>query len=75
LPAFPFRRQKRRNPDWRQPLKQAWRLNPQAAGLDAREAEARAAQDVAAGLTPEPGSVSIGSLNDRFNRNQWQAGI
>jgi hypothetical protein len=43
---------------------------PQAAGLDAREAEARAAQDVAAGLTPEPGSVSIGSLNDRFNRNQ-----
>lgn len=51
-------------------VEQAWRLNPQAAGLDAREAEARAAQDVAAGLTPEPGSVSIGSLNDRFNRNQ-----
>jgi len=45
-------------------------LNPQAAGLDAREAEARAAQDIAAGLTPEPGSVSIGNLNDRFNRNQ-----
>jgi hypothetical protein len=51
-------------------VEQAWRLNPQAAGLDAREAEARAAQDVAAGLTPEPGSVSIGNLNDRFNRNQ-----
>jgi hypothetical protein len=51
-------------------VEQAWRLNPQAAGLDAREAEARAAQDVAAGLTPEPGSVSIGSLNDRLNRNQ-----
>lgn len=50
-------------------VEQAWRLNPQAAGLDAREAEARAAQDVAAGLTPEPGSVSIGNLNDRFNRN------
>lgn len=48
---------------------QAWRLNPQAAGLDAREAEARAAQDVAAGLTPKPGSVSIGNLNDRLNRN------
>jgi cobalt-zinc-cadmium efflux system outer membrane protein len=51
-------------------VEQAWRLNPQAAGLDAREAEARAAKDVAAGLTPEPGSVSIGSLNDRLNRNQ-----
>jgi len=51
-------------------VEQAWRLNPQAAGLDAREAEARAARDVAAGLTPEPGSVSIGNLNDRFNRNQ-----
>ena len=51
-------------------VEQAWRLNPQAAGLDAREAEARAAQDVATGLTPEPGSVSIGNLNDRFNRNQ-----
>jgi outer membrane protein TolC len=50
-------------------VEQAWRLNPQAAGLDAREAEARAAQDVATGLTPEPGSVSIGNLNDRFNRN------
>jgi outer membrane protein TolC len=51
-------------------VEQAWRLNPQASGLDAREAEARAAQDIAAGLTPEPGSVSIGNLNDRFNRNQ-----
>ena len=51
-------------------VEQAWRLHPQAAGVDAREAEARAAQDVATGLTPEPGSVSIGNLNDRFNRNQ-----
>jgi cobalt-zinc-cadmium efflux system outer membrane protein len=51
-------------------VEQAWRLNPQATGLDAREAEARAVQDVAAGLTPEPGSVSIGSLNDRLNRNR-----
>lgn len=51
-------------------VEQAWRLNPQAAGLDAREAEARAAQDVATGLTPEPGSVSIGSLNDRLGRNR-----
>lgn len=51
-------------------MEQAWRSSPQAAGLDAREDEARAAQDVAAGLTPEPGSVSIGSLSDQFNRNQ-----
>jgi cobalt-zinc-cadmium efflux system outer membrane protein len=51
-------------------VERAWRLNPQAASLDAREEEARAARDIAAGLTPEPGSVSIGSLNDRFNRNQ-----
>lgn len=57
-------------------LAQAWRLHPQAAGLDAREAEARAAQEVAAGLTPEPPSVAIGSLNDRYNRNlgrqEWE---
>ncbi|MDO8293950.1 MAG: TolC family protein [Gallionella sp.] len=51
---------------------QAWRLNPQAAGLEAREAEVRAAQEVAAGLTPKPGSISIGSLNDRLNRNRGQ---
>ncbi|MCF8149316.1 MAG: TolC family protein [Sulfuritalea sp.] len=50
-------------------LEQAWRLHPQAAGLDARDEEARAAQDVAGGLTPEPGSVSFGSRNDRLNRN------
>lgn len=49
---------------------QAWRVNAQAAGLDAREAEVRAAQEVAAGLTPEPGSISIGSLSDRLNRNR-----
>lgn len=57
-------------------LEQAWRLHPQAAALDAREAEARANQEVATGLTPEPGSVSVGSLNDRLNRNlgrqEWE---
>ncbi len=57
-------------------LEQAWRLHPQAAALDAREAEARAAQEIAAGLTPEPPSVAIGSLNDRYNRNlgrqEWE---
>jgi len=52
-----------------QALEQAWRLNPQAAALDAREAEARATGQIAAGLTPEPGSVSVGSRDDRFNRN------
>ena len=57
-------------------LEQAWRLHPQAASLDARDAEANAAREVAARLTPEPGSVSIGSLNDRLNRNlgrqEWE---
>ncbi|MDP1609614.1 MAG: TolC family protein [Sulfuritalea sp.] len=57
-------------------LEQAWRLHPQAAGLGAREAEARANRDIAAGLTPEPPSVAIGSLNDRYNRNlgrqEWE---
>jgi cobalt-zinc-cadmium efflux system outer membrane protein len=51
-------------------VEQAWRLHPQAAGLNSREAGARAAKDVAAGLTPEPGAISIGSLNDRFNLNR-----
>lgn len=57
-------------------LEQAWRLHPQAAALDAREAEARAAQEIASGLTPEPGSISLGSRNDRYNRNlgkqEWE---
>lgn len=55
---------------------QAWRLSPQAAGLAARDAEARAAQDLAGGLTPEPASISLGNLNDRPGRNagrqQWE---
>ncbi len=57
-------------------VEQAWRLNPQAAGLDARDAEARAAQEVAGGLTPEPASVSLGNINDRQGRNlgkqEWE---
>ncbi|MBL0121608.1 MAG: hypothetical protein IPP88_02385 [Betaproteobacteria bacterium] len=57
-------------------LEQAWRLYPQAAGLDAREIEAIAAREAAASLTPESGSVSIGNLNDRINRNlgrqEWE---
>jgi hypothetical protein len=51
-------------------LEQAWRLHPQAAALDARDAEAQAARDIAGGLTPEPGAVSIGSRNDRWNRDR-----
>lgn len=50
-------------------MEQAWRLSPQAAELGARESAARAAQNIATGLTPEPGSVSIGGLSDQFNRN------
>jgi hypothetical protein len=56
-------------------LEQAWRLRPEAAALEAREAEARASQDIAIGLTPEPGSVSISSRNDRLNRNLGKTGI
>lgn len=51
-------------------LEQAWLRNPQAKALDAREGEARAAQELAAGLTPEPGSVSVGALNDQLNSNR-----
>lgn len=55
---------------------QAWRLHPQAAGLDARAAEARAAREMAGALTPEPAAVSLGSLNDRQGRNlgkqEWE---
>jgi len=51
-------------------LEQAWLRNPQAQALDAREREARAAQEVASGLTPEPGSISVGALNDQLNSNR-----
>ena len=57
-------------------VEQAWRLHPQAAGLDARDAEARAAQEVASGLTPEAASVAFGNLNDRPGRHlgkqEWE---
>lgn len=54
-------------------LEQAWQLHPEAAALEAHEAEARAVQDIAAGLTPEPGSVTISSRSDQFNRNLGKA--
>ena len=50
----------------------AWKLHPQAAALDARDAQVRAAQDLAASLTPEPGSLSMSSRNDRLNQNGGQ---
>ncbi len=53
-------------------LERAWRLHPQAAALDARDAEAQAAQEIAGGLTPEPGAIAIGSRNDRWNRDRGQ---
>lgn len=53
-------------------LEQAWRLHPEAAALDARDAEARAERDIADKLTPEPGSIAVGSRNDRFDRNLGQ---
>jgi outer membrane protein TolC len=51
-------------------LEQAWLLHPQAAALDAREAEAAARAELALGLTPGPAAVSLGNLGDRLNGNR-----
>ncbi|WP_248595594.1 TolC family protein [Candidatus Accumulibacter phosphatis] len=56
-------------------LEEAWLRNPQAKAVDAREGEARAAQELASGLTPEPGSVSVGALNDQLNSNRGKREI
>lgn len=57
-------------------VEQAWQRHPLAAGLDARDAEARAVRERAGSLTPEPGSVTLGNLNDRQGRNlgkqEWE---
>lgn len=53
-------------------LESAWQRHPQAAALDARDAEAKAEAEWAAKLTPEPGSMSVSSRNDRLNRNSGQ---
>ncbi|MDP2751948.1 MAG: TolC family protein [Rhodocyclaceae bacterium] len=50
-------------------LDHAWKLHPQAATLDAREAEAHAAKKMADALTPEPARLSVGNLNDRQGKN------
>lgn len=58
-------------------LEQAWARHPQAAVFAAREDEARARADLAAGITPGPASLSLSSLNDRLNRHsgkqEWEA--
>ena len=51
-------------------LERAWQLNPQAAALESRDAEARAAQELAASLTPESASVSLSNFSDQQGRNQ-----
>ncbi|TRZ56158.1 MAG: TolC family protein [Rhodocyclaceae bacterium] len=57
----------------------AWSRNPQASAVAAREAEAQARVDVAAGITPGPASVSFSSLNDRLNRGngkqEWEVEV
>ena len=58
-------------------LEQAWVRQPQTAALTAREDEARARAELAAGFTPAPPALSLSSLNDRLNRNrgkqEWEA--
>ena len=51
-------------------VEQAWSRHPQAAAIVAREAEARARAEVAAGITPGPASMSLSNLNDRLNHNR-----
>ena len=51
-------------------VEQAWSRHPQAAAIVAREAEARARAEVAAGTIPGPASMSLSTLNDRLNRNR-----
>lgn len=57
-------------------LEHAWERHPQAAAMTAREAEARARAEVAAGITPGPGKVSLGNVSDQLNGNagkqEWE---
>ncbi len=58
-------------------FERAWARHPLASSLDARDAEARARAEVAAGMTPGPAAVSLSALDDRWNRNRgaqkWEA--
>ena len=51
-------------------VEKAWSRHPQAATIAAREAEAQARAEVAAGITPGPASMSLSSLSDRLNGNR-----
>lgn len=51
-------------------LERAWLRHPQAVASQARDEEARARAELAAGLTPGPGAISLSGLDDRFNRNR-----
>lgn len=53
-------------------LEQAWLRHPQALAFSAREAEAQARLEVAAGLTPTPPALSLSNVSDRFNANVGQ---
>ncbi|MDO8774841.1 MAG: TolC family protein [Burkholderiaceae bacterium] len=48
-------------------LEKAWSRHPQAQVFDAREAEAKARTELAAGLTPAPPSMSLSNVSDRLN--------
>lgn len=60
----------------RDALELAWARHPQAAAMAAREAEAGARAEVAAGITPGPASVSLSSLGERLlgnhGKQEWE---
>lgn len=51
-------------------FERAWARYPLASSLEARDAEARARAEVAAGMTPGPAAASLSALSDRLNRNR-----
>lgn len=53
-------------------VESAWRIHPSAAGVKAKLNEANAQRELAARMTPEPGSVTLGTRTDRLNRNVGQ---
>jgi outer membrane protein TolC len=57
-------------------LEQAWSRHPQAQVFNAREMEAQARTELAAGLTPTPPSMSLSNVSDRVNaatgKDAWE---
>ena len=57
-------------------LEQAWSRHPQAQVFNAREMEANARAELAAGLTPAPPSMSLSNVSDRLNaatgKDAWE---